>query len=221
VTVEKNNVPVITTGNIYIPVDRDYQNGDYQNGEAEALIEAVVSPVGEVIEALPYCQSAEDLRLIAEGYPVEVMGDAIALQDTQWRRQQLQRWWESAQSSLISKESLSDRLSQCINIPSFRQIMEGSSLEQIRSAIQGLPAVDRERLSCYWREVRRQDEVKANSHAQMLLTALQEGIEAFKGVLGRLGIVERWKSIERLEIMAPEEMMRLMQVAPEWPQWCG
>lgn len=81
-------------------------------GEPVAAVPAMPaeqqSPVGEVVEALPCCQSAEDLRAIAAGYSPEVMQEAIAQQPNPLR-QQLEGWFYSqlAQSSESSGGELS------------------------------------------------------------------------------------------------------------------
>jgi hypothetical protein len=211
------------------PIVEEVSQGVCQPTEA---IAGEPEPVAELVEAFPYCDTPQTFAAVIEQYSREAVEEAIALQPEPLR-QQLAQWFEQlsqpgataggelAQTEPTQSELLRDRLSRCLNIPSFRQIVEGFPTEQICSAIQGLPAADRERISCYWREMQRQDEVSANSHAQRLLAAFQEGIEAFRAVLGRLGVVDRWKCIERFELIAPEEMMRLMQIAPEWPQWCG
>lgn len=82
---------------------------DLQKQSTEPIVEQVTEPsvagqtsnqIDEVIENLPYCQSPEDLSEIAKGYSPEVMEDAIALQDSQHRRQELRQWWESIESAV-------------------------------------------------------------------------------------------------------------------------
>jgi hypothetical protein len=50
------------------------------------------SELEQLLEALPFCDSAEDFAAMVEDCSVEVIEDAIALQDTQPRRLQLQGW---------------------------------------------------------------------------------------------------------------------------------
>jgi hypothetical protein len=52
------------------------------------------SPLEELAEALRYCDAPNMLAAAIEGYPSEVVEDAIALQDNQPRRMELARWLE-------------------------------------------------------------------------------------------------------------------------------
>jgi hypothetical protein len=49
----------------------------------------------QLIEALPFAESLEDFASIIEDSPLEAVEDAIALQDTQPRRIQLQGWLDA------------------------------------------------------------------------------------------------------------------------------
>jgi hypothetical protein len=51
-------------------------------------------PVTELIEALPYCDTPQIFAAVVENYSSEAVEDAIALQDSQPRRSELQRMWE-------------------------------------------------------------------------------------------------------------------------------
>jgi hypothetical protein len=68
--------------------------GDGQLLEAAAVQK---SELEQLIEALPFAESIEDFASIIEDSPLEAVEDAIALQDTQPRRLQLQRWLEATQ----------------------------------------------------------------------------------------------------------------------------
>jgi len=52
------------------------------------------NPVAELIETLPYCQSISDFAAVIAEYSPETVEDAIAVQDSQHRRSELQRMWE-------------------------------------------------------------------------------------------------------------------------------
>jgi hypothetical protein len=55
------------------------------------------SEIEQLAEALPFVETANDFAAVVEGYPSELVEDAIALQDNQPRRQQLAQWLEQGQ----------------------------------------------------------------------------------------------------------------------------
>jgi hypothetical protein len=80
-----SDVEVGTTGNINtIPVVPT-ESGAYQDG-------AIGTELEQLIEALPFCETVEDLANVIEGCAIEVVEDAIAMQDTQPRRIRLTEW---------------------------------------------------------------------------------------------------------------------------------
>jgi hypothetical protein len=80
-----SDVEVGTTGNINtIPVVPT-ESGAYQDAANGKELE-------QLVEALPFCETADDLANVIEGCAIEVVEDAIALQDTQPRRQRLSEW---------------------------------------------------------------------------------------------------------------------------------
>jgi len=88
-----SDVEVGSTGNIYrspvLPTESAaYQTAAYQD-------EGVGSELEQLVEALPFAESLEDFASIIEGSPLEAVRDAIAFQDTQPRRIQLQGWLEA------------------------------------------------------------------------------------------------------------------------------
>jgi hypothetical protein len=68
--------------------DLDFVESDYQAGESS-------SPIAELLETIPYCQSVSDFAAVVSGYSSEVIEGAITLQDTQPRRQELSRMLEA------------------------------------------------------------------------------------------------------------------------------
>jgi hypothetical protein len=63
--------------------------GDY--GQAEG----VGSELEQLLEALPFVETADDFALVVEGSPRQAIEDAIALQPDQPRRRQLREWLEA------------------------------------------------------------------------------------------------------------------------------
>jgi hypothetical protein len=80
-----SDVEVGTMGNIStIPVVPT-ESGAYQDA-------AIGTELEQLVEALPFCETVEDLVNVIEGCAIEVVEDAIAMQDTQPRRQRLTEW---------------------------------------------------------------------------------------------------------------------------------
>jgi hypothetical protein len=89
-----SDVEVGTTGNINtIPVVPT-ESGAYQDAAHGTELE-------QLVEALPFCETADDLASVIEGCAIEVVEDAIAMQDTQPRRQRLTKWLEEATTEPI------------------------------------------------------------------------------------------------------------------------
>jgi hypothetical protein len=63
-------------------------------------------------------------------------------------------------------------------------------------------------------------ENQLESAARLLQQAIAHGADTIRSVLGRWTSLERWQAILRLEENCAEDMQRLMQVAPNWAQWC-
>lgn len=99
--------PQILYRNEVPPVSRNL--GLESQGDREVLEAAAVqkSELEELIEALPFAESIEDFASIIEDSPLEAVEDAIALQDTQPRRIQLQRWLEATQKPVEPSIGLS------------------------------------------------------------------------------------------------------------------
>ena len=82
-----SDVEVGSTGNINtIPV-LPTQSAAYQN-------KVSMSPLEQLVEALPYCETVEDFTCVVEDYSVEMVEEAIVFQDTQPRRRLLTLWLE-------------------------------------------------------------------------------------------------------------------------------
>jgi hypothetical protein len=90
-----SDVEVGTMGNINtIPVVPT-ESAAYQDAANSTELE-------QLVEALPFCETADDLALVMEDYAIEVVEDAIAMQDTQPRRLLLTKWLANAISTDIS-----------------------------------------------------------------------------------------------------------------------
>lgn len=70
----------------------------YQDESTEAIA-GQPDPVEELREVFPYCNNAASFAAIIEGYADEAIEDAIALQDSQHRRKELQEYWEAAKDA--------------------------------------------------------------------------------------------------------------------------
>jgi hypothetical protein len=193
-------------------------------GEPLERIALESDPVAELTEAFPCCDDLETFAAVIEHYSDEVVEVAISLQ-SEPLRSRLQEWFFKLQvgylptcRSPVEGESLRDRLKSCMNIPSFREIVEGQSTESVKAAIWELPAADRVRVSHYWLQL--QQRVQSESFGAILTRAFQRGLEAFRKQLSAWSSVERWQAIMEFEELAPTKMLELVQAVPGWAQWC-
>lgn len=88
---------------------------------SEAAAVAEKSELEQLIEALSFASSPEDFASIIEGSPLEVVEDAIVMQDTQPRRQQLRYWLEAIQKPI--ERSLGLKVGDCLKL--LRGVLEG------------------------------------------------------------------------------------------------
>jgi len=83
---------VITSGNKEYISGADYQVADYQ-------VRAFGSEIEQLMEALPFVETADEFAAVIEGSPVEVVEDAIVLSGNQPRRRQLEHWYQALKTS--------------------------------------------------------------------------------------------------------------------------
>jgi hypothetical protein len=100
-----NTIPVVPT-----------ESAAYQDAANSTELE-------QLVEALPFCETADDLASVIEDYAIEVVEDAIAMQDTQPRRLQLTKWLANATTEPIEPV-----------LPSFKV---GDALERLRGYSKG------------------------------------------------------------------------------------
>jgi hypothetical protein len=113
-----SDVEVGSTGNINtIPVVPT-ESAAYQDSAHGTALE-------QLVEALPYCETVDDLACVIEGYAIEAVEDAIAMQDTQPRRLQLTKWLANATTEPIEPV-----------LPSFK-VKVGDALERLRGYSKG------------------------------------------------------------------------------------
>jgi len=89
--------------------------------EASEAAAAEKSELEQLVEALPFAESPEDFASIIEGSPLEAVEDAIVMQDTQPRRQQLRYWLEAIQKPI--EPSLGLKVGDCLKL--LRGVFEG------------------------------------------------------------------------------------------------
>jgi len=73
--------------------DLDLIEGDYREGVTTEAGAYQSSPVEELAQALPLCESPRDFAAAIGGATHEQIEDAISIQDSQPRRKQLAQWW--------------------------------------------------------------------------------------------------------------------------------
>jgi hypothetical protein len=124
-----------------------YQTAAYQD-------EGVGSELEQLVEALPFCESAEDLAAVIEGSPLETVEDAIAFQPDQPRRRQLTEWLKVLDHPVSEVESqpLKPRSSQWSELPAVKSVLrwidrtervrvlaiDANGFCQVRSLLSGL-----------------------------------------------------------------------------------
>jgi hypothetical protein len=97
-----SDVEVGSTGNIYrspvLPTESAaYQNAAYQD-------EGVGSELERLVEALPSCESAENLAAVIKGSALETVEDAIFMSSDPHRRKQLETWLRVLNQSSVETE---------------------------------------------------------------------------------------------------------------------
>jgi hypothetical protein len=102
-------VPRTPTEYIYINEASWNQSDPVESQGVGQPTEAVAlqpDPVTELVEAFPYCTDLETFAAVVEWYDDEVIKDAIALQDSQHRRKELESWLEALSSATeaVSRE---------------------------------------------------------------------------------------------------------------------
>jgi hypothetical protein len=100
-----SDVEVGSTGNTYISPVLPTESAAYQD-------EAVGSELEQLVEALPFCESAEDFALVVEGSPLETVNEAILMSSDQPRAKQLEAWLEALQKP--SEPSLGFKVGDCL-----------------------------------------------------------------------------------------------------------
>jgi hypothetical protein len=189
----------------------------------------------EVAEALPYCQSPEDLMAIAAGCSSEVMRDAIALTDSQPRRLELARWYQqlanNGETQGVVRELL-EAFQFCEDADLFATVIEGYPIEVVEDAIASSIALadthpKRQHLLKWWDEISAAGhlasqtwEQKVKVYSTRLIEAISFGLQAVRELLNPLSDDERWSAVAALEEASPGAMVRLMQLDPNWTDLC-
>jgi hypothetical protein len=95
------------------------------DGEVLEAAAAQKSELEELIEALPFAETVEDFASIVEGSALDAVEDAIALQDTQPRRLQLQAWLEALNQPVrqVEPQSLKPCSWQWLQLPLVKSIL--------------------------------------------------------------------------------------------------
>jgi len=98
--------------------------------------EGVGSELEQLVEALPFAETAEDFASIVEGSPLEAVEDAITLQDMQPRRQQLQNWFNQQRFADTIK-AYGELLAEALDygVDAIKAILQPWTTEERRGAI--------------------------------------------------------------------------------------
>jgi hypothetical protein len=111
-------------------------NNSINSQEDCGQAEGVGSELEQLVEALPFAETAEDFASIVEGSPLEAVEEAIALQDTQPRRQQLQNWFNQ-QRVVDTIKAYGQLLAEALDygVDAIKAILQPWTTEERRGAI--------------------------------------------------------------------------------------
>jgi hypothetical protein len=216
---------VSTLGNIYSTPELPTETAAYQR---EVPTGGEPSLVGRLSESFAYCLTPKDLALVIEGFHATSfqVEDAIALQGSQPRRQQLTAWYEANLSEdanfcleLLSKLEAEAAASEDELIVLFEQMeRRGQRCELL------LPGDFWQRASCaigQAAEALERKESQLESAVRLLRQAILHGADTVRCVLFRWAAIKRWEAVSLLEEKFPLDMQQLATVAPNWAQWCA
>jgi hypothetical protein len=88
----------------------------------------------QLVEALPFASSAEDFAAAIEGNPLEIVEDAIALQDTQPRRAQLTQWY-AATTAVEETQPIDDSRDDSWIVPFLKDVAENEKFESLKELV--------------------------------------------------------------------------------------
>jgi hypothetical protein len=162
-----------------------YQTAAYQD-------EGVKSELQQLVEALPFAESLEDFASIVEDSPREAVEEAIALQDTQPRRQQLMSWYEKLAND--TSEPLQLELTWLDSAVKLLQEALAHGSDTVRAVLAGWEFLDQ----CEAVETLGE---KSPTDLQRLLA-----------------ILDQWAALGE---KSPTNLQRLLAIVPDWVQWCG
>jgi hypothetical protein len=109
-------VTVISTGNIYISTDADYQTADYQTADYQATEGADSrTDLERLVDALETVGSLEEFSEVAGGREASMIEDAIAFASTQSKRKQLAQWHEELQAEAEHHKRLANALAEAVS----------------------------------------------------------------------------------------------------------
>ncbi len=116
VPVKVGSVTVISTGNIYISTDADYQTADYQTADYQATEGADSrTDLERLVDALETVGSLEEFSEVAGGREASMIEDAIAFASTQSKRKQLAQWHEELQAEAEHHKRLANALAEAVS----------------------------------------------------------------------------------------------------------
>lgn len=102
------------------------------------------TPIDELVEAFPRCDTLESFAAVVEWYDDEVIADAIALQDSQPRRQLLWAWLEElSQSESTAGEKLAQSEVAIANVEDLSPSDRTQPIAQLREVLLYCHALDK------------------------------------------------------------------------------
>ena len=130
-------------------------------------------------------------------------------------------------------EALSQSFEYCESAQDFALLIEGfePTPEQVEDAIAFAPSQPRRQQLTQWLEQVSDDTasssplpekpiIEVSNFTELLREAIGHGFDTVRAVLSRWSFVQRWEAVLRLEETSVDDMQRLMQIAPNWADWC-
>jgi hypothetical protein len=223
VTVEENHVTVNSMGNIYRSnTDTVYQTAVYQGAVDQIAAVAAESSMGDL----------GGVTVEENHVTVNSMGNIYRSNtDAVYQTAVYQAGEPVAEPVVASRlEMLVDLLEGVGSPEQFADVVGGYPSEIIEDALLYQSAHRRQQLRQWWEQVPddtasssplpEKPSIEVSNFTELLREAIAHGFDTVRAVLNRWSSVERWQAVLQLEETSADDMERLMEVVPNWAEWC-
>jgi hypothetical protein len=183
------------------------------------------SPVEELAEALEFCDAPDVFAAVIEGYEPSQIEDAIAVQDTQPRRQELRLWYEAGANDTASLLPFCEKPSIDVTEytpPSSENIQLQIPLKVSEQAeIHQQQGIELSHLTSSSLTKTEGSCSAIEDAVKLLIDAISHGAETIQAVLCSWNSEERWSALLGLDEYSKELIDQLILVAPQIWKWAG